>query len=331
LPLGLRSPPFGCRPTQSPVHQGMEHPIIKSSNAIRGWRGSAPLLLGLVGILAIAGIRGDSITLTPSDDAELRELTPQLFFGSGTTMVSGGLGSNAGNTRRRALLRFDLEDQIPPGATISSVELTVQVVFMLPPSPVSSNFELRRLLRAWREPAVNWNWAENPVTAWSTGGAGGESDATSTASASVLVTGLGPYTFASTPELVADVQLWLDDPTSNAGWLLRSDTELPFTARHFGTREHSTSPARLTIDYETTAILEPVIIGDVAAADGELTFAFDAFAGVGYRVEFREGMAGTSWQTITNFPPSESPNRLEVRHPIQSSAGLYRVESAAAP
>jgi hypothetical protein len=300
-------------------------------NSVKQCRAVNPLALGLFAILLSTEAPGDSVTLTPSADAELREASALGSFGTGTTMVSGGLGVNAGNTRRRALLRFELTGQIPPGATITSVELELQAVSMLPPDPVSSTFELHRLLRPWSETAVTWTWTDRPSAPWGAGGAGREDDAVSTPSANVHVIGLGLYTFASTPELVADVQQWLDDPISNAGWLLRSDTELPFTARHFGTREHANSPARLTVTFEPAATLEPVTLGELTVADGELTFSFEAVPGAGYRVEFRQALTEGTWQTITNLPPVEAAGKVHVHHSIQGETGWYRVESIPVP
>jgi hypothetical protein len=288
-----------------------------------------PLAFTITLCLVAEIVRGDSVTLTPSADAELREITPQFFNGSGATMVSGGLGSNQGNTRRRALMQFDLAEAIPSGATVTSVELKVQVVHMLPPSPVSSNFELHRLLRHWREAATSWAWADNPGSAWDAAGASAASDAVPSPSASVAVSGLGQYVFSSTPELVADVQLWVDNPESNAGWLLRSNTEAPFTARHFGTREVAARAASLTVGFELVPALEPVTIRAVSIQDSTLTFAFEAQAGVGYKVEFRDDLMGGDWSTVTNIPSPTTAGMLNVNHVIQGSSGFYRVESAA--
>ncbi len=243
-------------------------------------------------------------------------------------MVSGGLGSNAGNTRRRALLRFNLAAAIPSGATVTSVQLSLQAVQMLPAAPANSNFELHRLLRAWNEASASWTWADNPSTAWDDGGAGGAGDVATSASASVAVSGLGPYTFSSTPELVADVQLWVDDPGSNAGWLLRSNTEAPFTARHFGTKEGGSSAASLTVEFESGSAPEPATIDGVITANGELSFSFEAQAGVEYGIEFRTGVKAGDWQTVTNLPPLLAPGTVSVTNPIQGSTGFYRIQSA---
>jgi len=302
---------------------------MQNSFSVREWAAVVPRTFVLVVSFVTVVVWSDSVTLTPSADAELREITPLLSFGSGTTMVSGGLGSNQGNTRRRALFRFDLAEAIPSGATITSAELTVQVVQMLPPSPASSNFELHRLLRPWSEATTSWTWADNPNSAWDGAGASAAGDAVASASATVAISGLGQYIFNSTPELVADVQLWADDPESNAGWLLRSNTEAPFTARHFGTREVAARAASLTVEYELQTALEPVTIGGVTMQDGALSFSFEAQAGVRYDVEFREDVMSGDWSTITNIPPQATSGTLNVTHPIQGPSGYYRVESTA--
>jgi hypothetical protein len=328
----MNAPARVARAAANPVAiRAYSQSIMDFLDSVSNGQAVAPLALGFLVIFLSTEAPADSVTLTPNADAELREASALGSFGTGTTMVSGGLGFNSGTTKRRALLRFELADQIPPGATITSVELELAAVSMLPPTPVSSNFGLHRLLRPWSETAVTWSWTDGPTAPWGAGGAGREDDAVSTASATVRVTGLGVYTFASTPELVADVQQWLNDPASNDGWLLRSDTELPFTARHFGTREHATSPARLTVSYESAATLEPVTLGEVTVVEGQLTFSFEAVPGTGYRVEFRQTLTEDTWQTLTNLPPVESVGTVNVRHAIQGMTGWYRVESTVVP
>jgi hypothetical protein len=244
-------------------------------------------------------------------------------------MVSGGLGSNSGFARRRALMRFELADAIPTGAMVTSVELVVNAVLMVPPTPVASDFGVHRLLRPWRETAASWTWADNPIAAWGSPGASREDDAEPTASATVHVVGLGQYTYTSTPELVADVQGWVDNPESNAGWLLRSGTEAPFTARHFGTREHSSGAARLTIEYEVMPVVEPVTISGVSVSDGEIRFSFNALAGMAYQVQLRADLAGGEWATVTNVPLQTASGTVNISHAIQDPTGYYRVETMA--
>jgi glucose/arabinose dehydrogenase len=207
------------------------------------------LLAAVLALVLCAAARADTVQFTPSADTGIYENTPTLPSGSSATMVAGGVGPNAGETARRALLRFGLPGSIPAGATVTSVTVTVRVVFRLPPTPVDSNFQLRRLLRAWTEGGATWSWPVSFSAPWGAPGAGDASDASPSASASVPVSGFGTYTFASTPALVADVQAWLNNPADNHGWLLVSDTEAPFTARHFATREDAANAPVLTVGY----------------------------------------------------------------------------------
>ena len=61
----------------------------------------------------------------------------------------------------------------------------------------------------------------------------------------------GQYTWSS-PQMVADVQSWLDNPASNFGWLVLGDESAAATAKRFDTRESATPPV-LTIQYVRTA------------------------------------------------------------------------------
>jgi hypothetical protein len=54
--------------------------------------------------------------------------------------------------------------------------------------------------------------------------------------------------------LIADVQLWLNDPSTNAGWLFKSNELGTYLARRFGTREDIESQRPiLTIEYTIPA------------------------------------------------------------------------------
>lgn len=48
--------------------------------------------------------------------------------------------------------------------------------------------------------------------------------------------GAGYYVWQS-PEMIADVQAWLDNPAANFGWLLRGNESAASTAKRFATRE----------------------------------------------------------------------------------------------
>ncbi|MFO7581921.1 hypothetical protein, partial [Guyparkeria sp.] len=53
----------------------------------------------------------------------------------------------------------------------------------------------------------------------------------------------GPHTWSS-PDMVADVQLWLDSSSVNFGWLLRGDEATASSVRRFDSREIETQENR---------------------------------------------------------------------------------------
>lgn len=199
-----------------------------------------------------------TITLAPSGDTEMRQFTSEANFGNSITMVSGRLGTMANGEVRRSVIRYDFSE-IPPGAHITAVSMTIQVV-RVPMTPVNSFFELRRLLTDWAENDATWS-SRLPDIAWEVPGADGDLDRFPFPSSSVFLTGAGTYTFSSTPTFVADVQMWVDDPASNFGYLLLSQDEpTMFTARMFGTRDDPDTSPQMTVTYVLAPPAPPVII-----------------------------------------------------------------------
>jgi len=208
--------------------------------------------------MVAAHVPGATITLNPVADAYIRQFDADRTlgdYGGEPSLVSGALGSRAQFEVRRAFLRFDLS-QIPAGAVVNSATLQVTVV-MVPLSPVNSTFDIRRVLQSWSEGGVSWNSRSGAGTPWQVAGATGSGDSASTPSAFVAVGSalFANYTFASTAGFVADVQGWVNDASSNFGWLLISENEVsPETARRFGAREDPTHPPVLTISYSLPSL-----------------------------------------------------------------------------
>jgi hypothetical protein len=168
---------------------------------------------------------GATVTLRPSKDTSLFQNNPDYNLGA----TSLAAGTTKQGQKSRALMLFDLQDQVPANATITSVELTLEVN-KAPQSSVASSFGLHRVLVSWGEgqksgvvgdPATadeaTWNDRFFPDTAWSSPGAQDPADYVSAASATRDITEVGSYSFSSTPALVLDVQRWLAEPQSNFG------------------------------------------------------------------------------------------------------------------
>lgn len=171
-----------------------------------------------------------------------------------------GLIANFSGTRR-ALVRFDLS-ALPPGATIASASVTMEVNKVGTPTGGNFDFTLHRLTRDWGEgtssgtgtgaPATpgdaTWLQSEFGSQSWTSPGG----DFVATASATTSVGALGSYTW-STPGLVPDVQGWLDQPGTRFGWILRGN-EAVASAKVFSSRD-SANPPVLNVSYYTPPIL----------------------------------------------------------------------------
>ena len=216
---------------------------------------------------------GETVYLTPSADTSLLENFPDHNFG-GQTYFNSGTTQNY--TKNRGLLRFDLPGQVPTGATINSVTLTLEVVGQPSEPGTPSNFGLHRMLVGWGEGdksgqppqlgasattgEANWTDRFAFQSEWGVSGGQAGVDFNTLPSGESYVYGVNfsPYLFDTTPDLVGDLQSWLDHPESNFGWMLLSQSEdQNFTARRFASREDPFSPPQLAIDF--TPVPEPSV------------------------------------------------------------------------
>lgn len=213
----------------------------------------------------------DTIAINPSADGTLISSTDgtQYAIGAAYNIFCGRVGTNGEGTLRRALLRFDLSS-IPPGSTITAVTLKL---YMTQTTSGAQNCTLHRMLASWGEgnsfafggggtiPSpgdATWTHRFWPSTQWTTPGG----QFTSTASATKSINGVGFWTFASTPALVADVQAWVNESWTNFGWALRGNEVTLETAKKFEARESTVAERRplLTVTYTPAA---PPVPGDL--------------------------------------------------------------------
>jgi hypothetical protein len=301
----------------------------RSGNCQRPW--IAVLFLCL---LSPSIARADIVTLIPSADTTLFESFPDNNSGANQNLLSG---ANGGLQSGRALLKFDLSAAIPSNAIIQSASLTVSLVILPTGGGANSTFDLRRVLADWNEGTGNgnagtpaqsgdatWNARHYPSNLWTTPGGAVSNDFASTPSASLLIADLGNYTFASTSNLVADLQAWLQNPSSNFGWVLMTESETTaFTARRFGSRESVTNAPALQIQFAT-----PPTIQWIQAQPGEIRLSFPVSAGLSYAVEVADVLGVTHWQTLTNLGLQNLTTNLVVSDPFPTnSQRFYRVEA----
>jgi len=215
------------------------------------------MLIGIAPILA----RADSININPSKDNTLYEYEAANGDRSNALGLHFFTGETFMGKLRRGVLAFDIAGNVPAGSTITGVTLTLNMSKAF--DTTARTTELRRLLADWGEgtsqasgeegtgaPATpndaTWRHRFFDTIFWTTPGG----DFSATVSASQSVGALGVYTWSSS-QMIADVQSWLDNPTTNFGWLVRGDEPGSATAKRFDTRESATPPV-LTIQYTTS-------------------------------------------------------------------------------
>ena len=196
-------------------------------------------------LVASSALAGETI-LTPVQDNTLYEsATGHLSNGAGEWCFAGR--TNQGFIRR-ALLRFDVS-AIPLGATVESASLKLTHTLG---QPNAAAISLHRVLAGWGEGSsdapnnegfgadatpgdATWLHTAFDASLWSAPGG----DFVSKASATALVgPDVGDYVW-SDALMASDVAVWVMDPASNFGWLLRADESIRFgTAKRFATREN---------------------------------------------------------------------------------------------
>jgi hypothetical protein len=218
----------------------------------------ALVVAAALGYLGRSSASAGTVNINPSKDNTLYEYDPL----DGDKSNALGLHFFAGETGmkelRRGVLAFDIANNIPTGAVITAVSLSLN----MSRTPINTAYvvELHKLLADWGEgtsvapgeegdgaPATpndaTWRHRFFDTIFWSTQGG----DFSATVSASQLVGVVGQYTWSSA-QMVADVQAWLDNPAGNFGWLVLGDETAIATAKRFDTRE-SASPPMLTIEF----------------------------------------------------------------------------------
>jgi hypothetical protein len=324
-----------------------------------GFRFQRPFRLGLFGIChlkflwsLVFGIWnfllpsptafGAQTNLSSIADSTLSENYSSNNFG-GMSFVNSGTTQNL--TKNRALFKFDIGANIPASAKIKSASLVLEVVQRLPADGYSSaDFGLHRVLKSWGEgnkltppgsgnagtgsPAgtneVTWYYRfAYTSNTWTSPGAAAGNDYVPAASSAQTVYGLGdsPYTFPSSPQMVADLQLWLANPQTNFGWMLICEDETAaFTARRFGAREEPNFPPRLQVEY-----ILPPIIDRIQRSGNQFNLFFTAQPGQPYGVEFRDSFTSGTWQALANVGSFPEVTHVLVIDPIASFQRVYRL------
>jgi hypothetical protein len=205
-----------------------------------------------------ASARADVISFGASRDTTIFQNNVSNADGGGPAFFAG---TNGTTSPRRALIGFSLSG-IPTGATITNVQLTLTVGQIggagSGGGTSTESIGLFAITRPWGEGTAEssatsisgtgqgaaagagdatWNQSAFSVTSWTNAGG----DFVGSASASLTLTNATPgmsFTCLTTPQLVSDVQGWLNNPSTNNGWeLINADEHDATTLDAFYSRE----------------------------------------------------------------------------------------------
>lgn len=250
---------------------------------VRHFKFRSPTLLAVILLCSPSPAEADTVILYPVADTTLVEVAPDNSMGGADFFNAGTAGNGQ---RNRALFRYDFTSAIPAGSMITGGFLSMEVVRQPQMDQQNSVFSLRRMLQSWgegtqaAEPGVspglggpvmpgdaNWLWRFADTVAWGAEGGMVGVDFSSQISSTAFVYGLGDAVeFENTPQILADLQYWLDNPGANFGWMMLNENERTRkTARSFASRESGFGPA-LVIEF--TPVPEPFTSGLLLLALG---------------------------------------------------------------
>lgn len=224
-------------------------------------RYSLLVCFGLITLTVIVYAQQQVVVPATQDNTLYETVSGDISNGSGDYLFTGRVSSTGAGAKRRGLVRFDLTGKIPPGSSIVSATLSMN---MSKANSGANTVSLHNVTSSWGEGTSNANSQEGKGASATTGDAtwihrsfntvlwtspGG--DFTPTASASTTVDNTGKYQWGSTNQMVADVTSWYQNPSTNFGWIIVGDESAEGTSKRFDSRENPTSANRpgLTVSY----------------------------------------------------------------------------------
>ena len=240
---------------------------------------------------SVAAVSQITVVLNPDADNTILSNTVANSNALGKLYV----GNDCSFFNRRSLLYFDIAAAIPAGATITDVSLAL-VNDSMGISPMTLPFTLYPVLQGWGEGTssggeagsaatptdATWSSAMFGSTLWAS--PGGDYGAPS--AVNLLPPSLGTYIWTA-PDMAAELQIWLDAPATNFGWILIGAEGTNCATRRFGSKD-SGSPPELTIEYTCpppTAMCQDISLylddlGSVLILDDALDGGSTAVCGV---------------------------------------------------
>jgi hypothetical protein len=257
---------------------------------------SALCKFGILVLSLLAGVESwaNVVTNVPVADTALRDNSPDLNQETVTPLPVGD--SQSGSVHNRGLFMFDLSD-VPTNAVVKAVILRFTVVQS---GTLDSSFDVNRVLVQWGETNATWNNRLDAVP-WKQPGAQPGTDYIQAASDTAILRNPGVSTDFT--NLISDVQMWVDNPATNFGWILIVTGDAPATGKQIGARKDSVNTPLLIVEFTIpTAPVTPVLTG-IAQVGNQFQFFFNAESNHTYAAQFVGSLLDTNWVVLTNIPP----------------------------
>ncbi|HRI84590.1 MAG TPA: DNRLRE domain-containing protein [Ignavibacteria bacterium] len=219
---------------------------------------TANFILALFIFSASNVVSQTTVNITLCNDNTLYEdPTGETSNGSGQYFFTG---TTVSEQIRRGLIKFYVKKDIPQCAVITNVSLRLHMSRTI---SGDKNVELRNVEKDWgasfsdapgeegfgtqaESGDATWLHTFYNTETWTNPGG----DFSANPSAVIPVGGVGFYTWNS-PQMIQDVQSWLNDPQTNYGWMLYGTEDEAATAKRFDSRENDSVSFRpvLTVTY----------------------------------------------------------------------------------
>jgi hypothetical protein len=192
-------------------------------------------------------------SLTATADTYIDTGKATTNFGSATSLTSDGKPDLS------TLLRFNTSS-IPAGSTLQSASITVNVT-----NASASTYEIYELKRNWTESQATWKKA-NSSTNWHSAGAQGSLDRGTTVLGTVTASTTGLRTITLNAAGLAVVQGWVNNPSTNFGFIIQDYANGTDDDLIISSREASIAANRpqLLVSYDPSSV--PMSLGDLGAA-----------------------------------------------------------------
>ena len=158
-----------------------------------------------------------TITYWGTKDASLSEENPTNNYGQENELLIDGDNPHESGLDKYALIKWDLSS-IPLNSTVQAVDMTLTVT-----NKSKNSYELYEIKKDWVEDQTTWNSVDG-LNPWQVAGANGPNDRGTDVLATLAAPTTGVYTISLNAAGLAVVQSWVDNPTSNFGFILASST-----------------------------------------------------------------------------------------------------------